>query len=52
MAKSKGNGPKNLAKSMSPKSGRVGGGHSLKPPQPKKFNPQSARQSTNPTKAS
>ncbi len=53
MAKGRGgNGPKNLAKTMSPKSGRVSGGHSMKPKQPAKLNIQGLRGKTNPTKAS
>lgn len=48
----KGNGPKNLAKRMSPSAGRVKGGHSLKPKQPGKLNIGGLRQKTNPTKAS
>lgn len=53
MAKgSKGSGPKNLAKTMSPKAGRVAGGHSLKPKQPGKLNIPGLRSKTNPTKAS
>lgn len=50
MAKS--NGPKNLAKKMSSKAGRVSGGHSVKPPQPKSMNKGAWRNKTNPTKAS
>ena len=49
--KNRGTGPKNLSKSMSPKAGRIKGGHSLKPKQPKRLNINGLRQKTNPTRA-
>lgn len=49
--KTNGTGPKNLAKKMTPGAGRIKGGHSLKPKQPRKLNINSLRNKTNPTRA-